>query len=1234
MKRFTLKRPLVAVLTLLFALCQVTWALAGTTGGLGGQVTDEHGSPVAGASVKALSASQSASAVTDATGHFSFISLAPDTYTVSVEKNGYSPVTDPGVSVFADNQITLSLKLPRELSTIARVTSKGAGALVKAGTTADVYSVNASTAARLTGLGGGGGLDNAYSAIASVPGAYVPVGQSGWFQTVIIRGGLFDQVGYEVDGVPVNRSFDNYPSSTASALGQQELQVYTGASPANAEGQGLSGFINQVVRTGTYPGFGSSDLGIGGPTFYHKANVEAGGASPDRLFSYYAGVGGYNQDQRVFDSNNGASISPLWGAPVDMAVPSGFYPSGGCPAGGATNVNYDVCYANGSSTGPGGFVIGPFQYATTSTLADREAVVNFHFAIPHHFDSGRDDLQMLYQNSSIDTSFYNSPNDIPASIFAADNGGPNSIGLGLSTPSFAQGFQYNGAIGSTLPATFNPGSVSPYGYPSQPQLGFGGNIPGTLRDANNNGIGIVKLQYQRNFGSDAYLRIYGYTLYSNWFLYGPNTTWANYIGPNPSDYELESHTRGLSATFAKQLNPHNLVQIQGSYTTATSLRDNNTQATNGSQVLGLVVDANNPFGGLCYALPSAAGAATPTACSTTQGGSPTKFTIGQAYAATQGGAQPASVAGATCGGGPCEWLAVENGTKATYNAVSPRFSAASITDEWDPTDKLHFNLGLRLDRFEYIPGATDGPARSLFFNSWNNAMCYDPTDRVFTPVPKTDVTSACSSPSNFNNANYIPATLSNTNATSVRSILQPRLGVTYTVNPQNVLRFSYGKYAQAPNAAFYQYDTLQQDLPDFIGPRMFAFGRTQPTYDFPAQISFNSDLSWEHQFRGTDVSFKLTPFYRRTQDQVQQFPLDPKTGFVSGLNVGSQLSQGVEFQLQKGDFARNGFAAMLSYTYTDARIKYSQLSNGGSVLDTLNNGIGGYNAYTSACAAGGSLVGVKQYGQYVCGSASPSANAAPCFTTAGAPVGNVAACTAGSGNIANPYFQAAAQSLMDPNAYYAPYATFPGNIGVGSYSSFVSPHVATLVLSYKHDKFAVTPAVQYSAGTKYGYPLATLGVDPASCTGALASAPDPGRYPYGAPGTATGYDALSCGNTINIPNPDTGKFDTIGAFISPSRFTGNIQLTYDVSPKVTAVATLTNIFDVCSGGTKGAWTNVPGVSSRTVCGYGPGGVGTLINPVGNVYNPGATIQPFVAHSYSPAFGSLPFNAYVDFKIKL
>src|SRR5215469_10693811 len=184
----------------------------------------------------------------------------------------------------------------KTLKTAANVTSRSSSSLVRPGTTADLYSVNAAQQERMAALGGGSDLNSAYSAIASVPGAYVPTNQSGYLQAVHVRGGDSYEVGYEFDGIPVNRAFDNYPSGSASSLGQTELQVYTGATPANAEAQGLAGFINQVIKTGTYPGYGAADGALGSPTFYHSLNAEAGGSTPDRRFSYYVGVGGFNQD--------------------------------------------------------------------------------------------------------------------------------------------------------------------------------------------------------------------------------------------------------------------------------------------------------------------------------------------------------------------------------------------------------------------------------------------------------------------------------------------------------------------------------------------------------------------------------------------------------------------------------------------------------------------------------------------------------------------------------------------------------------------------------------------------------------------------------------------------------------------------------------------------------------------------------------------------------------------------
>ena len=151
------------------------------------------------------------------------------------------------------------------LKEIGTVSSRASSDLVKSGTTADVYSVNAAMQDKVSAVGGGGSLNSAYSAIATVPGAFVPLGQTGCFQTVHIRGGDYDQVGYELDGVPVNRSFDNYPSArpvrsdnknSKSTRAQRRRTRKARASRATS----TKSFAPEPIRDSAI-----SDLGIGSP---------------------------------------------------------------------------------------------------------------------------------------------------------------------------------------------------------------------------------------------------------------------------------------------------------------------------------------------------------------------------------------------------------------------------------------------------------------------------------------------------------------------------------------------------------------------------------------------------------------------------------------------------------------------------------------------------------------------------------------------------------------------------------------------------------------------------------------------------------------------------------------------------------------------------------------------------------------------------------------------------------
>jgi TonB dependent receptor/Carboxypeptidase regulatory-like domain/TonB-dependent Receptor Plug Domain len=1205
--RLLMKRSVVAAfLILAFVLQGTTSVLAGTTGAISGTVIDATSNqPIPGAKVTASSPSQSATTTTGPDGRYSFLSLSPDTYTITVAATSkYDQSSVSGVNVLADANQTVTVTQPTKLKTIGSVTSRAASSLVKPGTTADVYSISATTQDKASNLGGGGTLNSAWSAISSVPGVYVAPGQNGYIgagASLSIRGGDYDQIGYELDGIPVNRAFDSYPSNSLSSLGQQELQVYTGAAPANSEAQGISGYINQVIKTGTAPAYRSLDLSVGAPILYNKLAFETGGANASRTFSYYLGLGTYTQNFRYADQFNGASLARYYGAPLGVcpdptAAPPGFnantVPSCFAPNG--------TPYQNSGGLGNGGnataYVLGPYNFNSQSQTKQNDSILNLHFGLPQK-DGNRDDIQVLFDNTLLRNYAYSSTNDAGAALYQNSGVlGTDANGVGL-LPAYGDGHQVTAPYGTVLPVGYSGGGnyAGTYLFPNSPGgRAAGSTIPLGQEDMTPNNQSIVKAQYQHNFGTQAFLRVYGYTYYSDWLQICPQGLDANYLGFCGPDYELNAHTRGLSATFSDQINSQHLISMQAAYTTSNVTRYNNSGiGFGGTTDVGFLVNGNNPYNGTCY------DATGNPYVGCTFAGYPTKLkghpNFNQLTMNQLLGTSPVTATPASCGGGPCQYVLVAGGPSATYNQVTPKFTAFSITDNWRPTDKLNINLGLRYDYYAYFGSDTyNSPARTLFYNAYN---AYNTAN---TPgfVPFTNVSKQVVGFPEF----------------------QPRLGFTYTVNPTTVLRASYGRYAQAPNSAFEQYNYLQpNDLSKLIQFNNLGLGST-PGHSVAPEVSNNYDFSLEHQFKG-DVAVKLTPFLRKTQNQIQQFYLDQKTSFVSGLNVGRQTSQGVELEVDKGDFARNGWAGRFSFTYTNSYINYTKTPNGSNVVDGINQGIQGYNAYTSFCASNPNDARCGKISTY-----DPKTNpvsAAACFTATGAPDPTCAA-----GSVANPYWNAPVQALLDPNAKYPTFDTFPAGVG-SSYATYGAPYVSTFIVQYKHDKLALTPALQFSGGAKFGAPNNLPGVSPDTCAAlaAATTANDP-RYPYGGAGGA--FDATSCGDfSQSIPNPVTGRFDALGQYTQPSIVQVHLQASYDVSKRITLVSNFSNLYSRCFGGSKTSFS-VPGA-----CGYGllfgqSGG----INPIGNGYNPGAPLQPFVSAPYAPSFNVFPFNMYFEARIKI
>jgi len=1204
--RLAIRRGVLAALLVVAFVLQGTGSvLAGTTGSLSGSVMDPSThAPIAGAVVTATSPSQSSTTTTDSAGKFTFISLAPDTYTVSVAATSTRDgASISGLTIQADQLVTVTLSPPPKLKQIGSVTSRSAAALVKPGTTADVYSVNATLQDKASAVGGGGTLNSAWSAISTVPGVYVAPGQNGYIgagASLSIRGGDYDQVGYEFDGVPVNRSFDNYPSGTLSSLGQQELQVYTGANPANAEANGLSGYINQVIRTGTAPGSNNFTLAAGTPTYYNKLAFESGWANPSRTFSYYLGLGGYNQDYRYFDQYNGSGIAQQYGTalyPCNFVVVESAVRS-------CTVHGQDLTYGGTQDA----WALGPAYIDGTHENKVRDTVLNFHFGIPKK-DGTKDDIQALLDIDHLSPTAYTSVNDLGGPAFVS-----NLFG---GTPFYLDAYQYLGQIGTPLDPATAGSRVVPYLYPQSPTgRAFDAPLPYGMEGQQANDQNIFKLQYQHNFGTNAFLRIYGYTYYSDWMMTDPTSAFgAYYIGTYAAfspDYELSSHTRGVSLQFSDQLNSQHLLTLQGNYVTANSVRDNNTEFVNGfygpnsvnaRTAVGVAVNAANPTYG-CFTP-----AGTLTYCNNYSGAD--YITLQQlASGMTAAGpiALPASCPVPGTASAACEFLTVGNGEYATYNTVVPKFSAFSITDDWKPTDKLTVNLGARFDQFQFVTSSlNDNAARQLYYNSFNSFACFAPNSPVVTYHAAGASCAAGTYAAHVSNAD---------GGTATYPVWQPRFGLTYSVDPTTVVRASYGRYTQAPNSAFEQYDALQANAPYLLYNTygFQEFGFTSSLHNVGPEVSNNFDFSIEKSF-SNDLSMKITPFLRKTQDQIQQFYLSFVTSFVSGLNVGNQTSQGVEFELDKGDFSRNGIAARLSFTYTNSFIHYTGLPGGGTVLDPLNTSIKGYNAYTSFCASNPS-------DPRCAGASTQSGVAAPCYGT-GAAAGTAVAPVGGTcptGSIANPYWNDPVQNLLNASQNLATYDILPGPAGTNG-NAYGAPYVSTLIVQYKHGPLAITPALQFVGGQKYGTPLTTNGVAPDLCTAAL---PGTTRYDIASCPDGASYFGVFPGYNISIPNTYTGGFDSLGSFTEPNILMLHAQVSYDVNKRLTLVGTFANLYVSCFGGSKVPW------AIAGACGYSPN---NLI-PIGNNYNPGTAIQAITKYPYNPYFNSTPFNAYIEARIKL
>ncbi len=297
---------LLAALALILSVLQLSvmpvYAAGGQNGNVSGSVIDAASkAAVAGARVTIASPSGRFTATTDGGGRFTINGAAVDTYTLSVQAPGYEAYSLPGVSIPGDGTLTLgNVSISKSLRTIGRTSVRSASGAYQPNQTIDSYTVTGDRVAQALGKADN---TNETQLLLSVPG--VSQTNSG---DVTIRGGLQNEIGYQLNGVPFTEPFLSHSASSGRINGLGSAQIVEGAGDAT-QGNIGSGIVNVVPKRGTYPGEGLADIEVGGPSFDHQVGFDYGIATRSgNISNYFSYVGERDAPYQGYFNQNPAYL--------------------------------------------------------------------------------------------------------------------------------------------------------------------------------------------------------------------------------------------------------------------------------------------------------------------------------------------------------------------------------------------------------------------------------------------------------------------------------------------------------------------------------------------------------------------------------------------------------------------------------------------------------------------------------------------------------------------------------------------------------------------------------------------------------------------------------------------------------------------------------------------------------------------------------------------------------------
>ncbi len=282
-------------------------ALADTAGIITGVVTDDKThKPIAGVQVTAASPSATYKAVTDDRGHYNFLSVIPDNYTVSFTAPKYLAYSNI-VVVLNGSQQTLDAALSTSLKTIASTTARrNGGSAFQRGMTIDTYTV---TGTQIQMVQGKDFNTNENQLLRSIPS--ITIDKSG---TVSIRGGFAFEAAYEFEGIDYTTPTANLQNTLQNVgnfgmlNGVGSVQLIPGGGDATHGNTG-TGLVLFTAKHGTYPMFFNADVEALMFPYLHQLGLEWGWADKSQRLSNYIGYIGLSREYQY--GTNGSAANTL-----------------------------------------------------------------------------------------------------------------------------------------------------------------------------------------------------------------------------------------------------------------------------------------------------------------------------------------------------------------------------------------------------------------------------------------------------------------------------------------------------------------------------------------------------------------------------------------------------------------------------------------------------------------------------------------------------------------------------------------------------------------------------------------------------------------------------------------------------------------------------------------------------------------------------------------------------------